>query len=314
MSEKILIIDDEVNNLDVLQARLRANDFDVITCSDPVEGIKVAHGENPDLILLDVNMPKMSGFEVCRKIKGDFSTAHIPVVLLTCMDDVSYKVEGLEGGADDYMVKDQIDYREIAARIRSILRRLRSSRSASPLTGLPGNDDIMRRISSAIARKKPFSVAYVDIDNFKPFNDRYGFSLGDKVILLVAKSLQNAVAEKGSGNDFIGHIGGDDFVIIGDPYRMRQVAATAVDAVKKNAPRFYSEEDRKRGGIEGLDRHGVNRFFPFFSITIAIVDIDPSRGSVTPDQIADIASKIKGKLKSAGGNVFGGYEVLLKKS
>ncbi len=310
MAEKILIIDDEVNNLDVLQARLRANNFDVLTCDDPIAGLKIAKAENPDLILLDVNMPQMSGFDVCKKIKGDFSTSHIPVVLLTCMDDVSYKVEGFEGGADDYMVKDQIDYREIAVRIRSILRRLRSSRSASPLTGLPGNDDIMQKINAAIDAKKPFSVAYIDIDNFKPFNDRYGFAQGDKVILLVAETLRNAVSAAGMKNEFIGHIGGDDFIIVGDPYKMRSIAQFAVNAVKNNAPKFYSDEDKKRGGIEGLDRQGIKRFFPFFGITVAVVDIDPSRANVTPDQIADIASKIKGKLKSAGGNAFGGYETL----
>ncbi len=313
MAEKILIIDDEVNNLDVLQARLKANDFDVVTCDDPIKGLKLAQRENPDLILLDVNMPQMSGFEVCRKLKEDYATSHIPVVLLTCMDDVSYKIEGFEGGADDYMVKDRIDHREIAVRIRSILRRLRSSRSANPLTGMPGNDDIIARISAAIKSRKPFSVAYIDIDNFKPYNDRYGFSRGDQVILMVARSLREAVKSHGEDGDFIGHIGGDDFVLIANPYKMRNIAAAAVELVRNSAPKFYSKQDAQRGGIEGLDRHGVKRFFPFFGITVAIVDVDPTRAPVTPDQIATLATKIKGELKKSGGNMFGGYEVLLKR-
>lgn len=313
MAEKVLIIDDEVNNLDVLQARLRANNFNVLVCEDPIRGIKLATSENPDIILLDVNMPQMNGFEVCKRLKEDYSTAHIPVVLLTCMDDISYKIEGFEGGADDYMVKDRIDYREIAARIRSILRRLRTSRSANPLTGLPGNDDIIRRIAQVIRDGKPFSVAYVDIDNFKPYNDRYGFSQGDSVILSVAKTLREATQKAGLSSEFVGHIGGDDFVIIGDPYKMRNIADVAVKMVKMSAKNFYSENDQKRGGIEGMDRHGTRRFFPFFGITVAIVDVDPSRAPVTPDQVATIASKIKSELKKRGGNTFGGYEVLLKK-
>ncbi|MCD6594969.1 response regulator [bacterium] len=313
MAEKILIIDDEINNLEVLQARLRANDFEVITCDDPIEGIELAKTLEPDLILLDVNMPQMSGLEVCRKIKGDYSTSHIPVVLLTCMDDISYKLKGFDGGADDYLVKDQIDYREISARIRSILRRLKSSRSANPLSGLPGNDEIIKTISNAISEKKLFSVAYVDIDNFKPYNDRYGFSKGDNVILLVAKSLREAIEQVGSSDDFLGHIGGDDFVVIGNPYTMRTMADFAVDSVKKSAPKFYEKSDIERGGIEGLDRHGIKRFFPFFGITIAVVDIDPNRAAVTPDQIATIASQIKKELKNSGGNIYGGYEIILKK-
>ncbi len=312
MSEKVLIIDDEVGNLEVLQARLRANNFDVITCDDPIEGLRLAEAEEPDVILLDINMPKMNGLEVCRKLKGNYATSHIPVVLLTCMDELSYKLEGFEGGADDYLVKDQLDYRELAARIRSVLRRVRQSRAANPLTGLPGNDEIIRVITEAIKSKKPFSVAYVDIDNFKPYNDLYGFSKGDQVILFVSRVLREALRVYGAPGDFLGHIGGDDFVMVGDPYKMRGVAAAAVDAVARGAPKFYAPQDRKTGGIEGLDRHGVRRFFPFFGITVAIVDVDPSRAAVTPDQIATLASRIKKVLKDGGGSRFGGYEVLLK--
>ncbi len=310
MSEKILLIDDELNNLAVLQARLRANDFEVFTCDDPLRGIELSQRLEPDLILLDVNMPQMSGFEVCRRIKGDFSTANVPVVMLTCLDDISHKLQGFDGGADDYLVKDQIDYREISARIRSILRRNRASRNANPLSGLPGNDEIMRTINDNINAGAIFSVGYVDIDNFKPFNDRYGFSKGDQVILLVARALRDAIKERGTKNDFLGHIGGDDYVLIGDAYKIRDVAEHAVSTVIKDAPKFYDETDRLQHGISGLDRHGVKRFFPFFGITIAIVDVNPARGGVSADIIVEYASKIKKVLKNAGGNNFGGYEVL----
>jgi len=312
MQEKILIIDDEVNNLEVLQARLRANDFEVITCDDPIKGLDLAQSIEPDIVLLDINMPQMSGLEVCRKIKNDYITSQIPVVLLTCMDGLDYKLKGFEGGADDYFIKDRIDYREISARIRSILRRVKSNRSANPLTGLPGNDEIIHTILDSIKSQKLFSIGYVDIDNFKPYNDRYGFSKGDSVILLVAKVLREGIKNLGTPGDFLGHIGGDDFVVVGNPYTMRPVAENAVSKVRKKAQHFYSDEDRNKNGIAGLDRHGVKRFFPFFGITISIVDVDPSRAAVTPDQVANIASKIKKTLKDSGGNTFGGYEVVLK--
>lgn len=313
MPEKILLIDDEIQNLSILQSRLKSDNFDVLTASDPQIGIKLARSANPDIILLDVNMPAMSGFDVCRRLKSDFATSHIPIVLLTCLDDLSAKVEGLdEAGADDYLVKDRVDFREMAARLRSILRRVRSSRSSNPLTGLPGNDEITERMKKIIESGNPFSVAYIDIDNFKAYNDHYGFARGDQVILGVAGAIREAVERNGSPLDFIGHIGGDDFVIIGDPFKIRGVANTSIELVKKMAPRFYDETDRSRGGIITKDRLGVSRFFSFFGITVAIVDVDPSNEKPTPEHIAQVASKIKKVLKNRGGNHSGGYEVLIK--
>ena len=148
--EKVLIVDDEVDNLSLLRMRLEAEKFEVFTAESGKEGIEKAKRLRPDIIILDVNMPGMDGFETCRRLKENIETAHIPVVMLTCLGTLDNKLRGLDGGADDYLVRDEIDYREISARLRSILRRASATISANPLTHLPGNVVIDREIKNRL--------------------------------------------------------------------------------------------------------------------------------------------------------------------
>jgi len=306
IQEKILIIDDEVGNLFMLKVRLEHENFIVLTADDPREGLKLAYDERPDIILLDVNMPHMNGFEVCRQLKGNFETSHIPVIMLTCMDDVDYKIEGLEGaGADDYLVKDEIDHREIAARIRSTLRLKRTSISVNPLTYLAGNREIEAELIRRVSSDQPFVVGYIDIDNFKAYNDIYGFQNGDKVILAISNVLRDSV--RGFPGAFLGHIGGDDFVFISSPENAEVIADRMVRSVAEIAPKFYSVEHQKAGGIEGTDRDGNQKLFPFFAVSVALVPHDAGN---TPSEFGELAGMMKKKLKSQGGNRYGGPEVL----
>jgi len=305
-NEKILIIDDEVGNLFMLKVRLEHENFTVLTEDEPEEGLKLAHSEHPDIILLDVNMPGMNGFEVCRKLKGDFATAQIPVIMLTCMDDTDYKIEGLEGaGADDYLIKDEIDHREIAARIRSILRRTRESISVNPLTHLPGNRAIEAEVNRRLESAEPFTIGYVDIDSFKAYNDVYGFQNGDKIILAIAKILRESVTDR--PGVFVGHIGGDDFVFISPPEVAEPIADRIVRGVAEIAPQYYTEEHRQAGGIHSVDRDGDTKFFPFFSVSVAILPVDAGN---SPSEFGEIAGRIKKKLKENGGNRYGGPEII----
>ncbi|MBN2542295.1 response regulator [bacterium] len=302
-NEKILIIDDEVDNLYLLQMRLQASEFIVVTASEPAKGIEVAINEKPDLILLDVKMPQMSGFEVCRKLKNTLSTARIPVIFLTCQDDVTHKIKGLEDGADDYLIKDEIDYREIAARIRSVLRRTQANISMNPLTHLPGNKLIEAEINKRLQNGFNFTVGYVDIDNFKAYNDVYGFKSGDNVILLLAETMNDAVNSKGDSSDFVGHIGGDDFVFITTDRNYESISRQIIDRFALKIPGLYSEEHLREGGFRSVNREGVEQFFPLISVTIA--NIPGANRLESPEDIALQASKLKSKLKNEGGNRYG---------
>ncbi|MBN1754633.1 response regulator [bacterium] len=302
-NERILIIDDEVDNLYLLQMRLQASDFSVITASNPLEGIGIAIDERPDLILLDLKMPQMDGFEVCRKLKSNLSTSQIPIIILTCQDDVTDKVKGLEGGADDYLIKDEIDYREIAARIRSVLRRTENSIAVNPLTHLPGNKAIDTEIHNRINTGARFTVGYVDIDNFKAFNDVYGYKKGDKIILLLAEIISNVLKYLGDEQDFVGHIGGDDFLFISASESSEKVASRLVYEFGLRARNYYNEDHVRQGGFYALDRTGVEHFFPLLSVTVAL--IPDAQRFANLDEIALEATKIKRRLKNEGGNRYG---------
>ncbi|MGC9315180.1 MAG: GGDEF domain-containing response regulator [bacterium] len=305
-NEKILIIDDEVGNLLMLKVRLEHENFEVLTADDPYDGLQLALEKHPDLILLDVNMPGIDGFEVCRRLKMNFETSQIPVIMLTCMDDTDYKIEGLEGaGADDYLIKDEIDHREIAARIRSILRRTRNQISVNPLTHLPGNRAIQDEIEKRIASGEDFIVAYIDIDNFKAYNDVYGFQNGDGVILLIAQIMREASG--GRPGVFLGHIGGDDFVFISSPEVAEPIADRIVRTVAQVAPEYYTTEHRNAGCIRGMDRDGNPKRFPFFAVSIALIN---GKGETSVTEIAEKAGQIKKKLKNLGGNRYGSPEIL----
>ncbi len=284
--------------------------FEVLIIDNSIEAIELIRSTNPDMIIIDAESPETNAFDLCRDIKSDYGTSYIPIIILTSSKDMSYDLEGFDG-ADEYFVKGKIDYNEIIPKMKTILRRVRANIDANPLTGLPGNALIKQKIIKSVRGNESFSVAYCDIDNFKPFNDLYGFSKGDQVILMVARVLKKCIRRYGSTGDFLGHLGGDDFVMVGNPFTMRDVAGETVKIVSRNSKRFYDEKHKKVGGITGIDRNGIRRFFPLFGLTVAIVDIEPQSVTATPDQISFIASKIKGKLKRYGGNIFGGYEVLL---
>ncbi|MFP4458228.1 MAG: response regulator [Candidatus Zixiibacteriota bacterium] len=306
--DKILIIDDEIENLSILKVRLESSDFDVVTADNPRFGINLAKKENPDLILLDLNMPEMDGYEVCKHLKNDFVTSNIPIIMLTCMDSLDHKLNGLEGGADDYLVKDKIEYREIAARVRSHLRRNRTNMSASPLTKLPGNVAIERKAKEIIANKEPFVLGYLDIDNFKAYNDYYSFEQGDKIIQFIAKSLVKVVRKLGRQGDFVGHIGGDDFVFITVPEKAEEIADATVRWIDKVAPQLYNEHDRENGCITAKDREGNLKKFGFIGVTIALVEYNPDYTLLS--EYSEDASRIKKMLKNEGGSRYATSQIL----
>jgi len=148
---------------------------------------------------------------------------------------------------------------------------------ASPLTGLPGNMAIEMEIENRLSEKKPFSLCHVDLDNFKPFADKYGYAWGSEVIKEVAHILTENVHATDRDGDFVGHVGGDDFIIIAGPERAEQICQKIVEEFDRRSMRFYSEKDRQKGFIIGKDRQGIQQSFPLVTMTIAAVTDDGSK-------------------------------------
>jgi diguanylate cyclase (GGDEF)-like protein len=301
---RILIAEDESSLREVLRLVLEREGFLVTEAENGVEALRLAHAEVPDLVLLDVMMPDLDGFEVCRQLRAAFATRNIPIVMLTARTELSDKVRGLEGGANDYVTKPW-ENRELVLRVRNVLDWSAQQRAASPLTGLPGNHSINDEIRRRLGDHQPFSLLQIDVDHFKAFNDYYGYARGDQAIQMLARILSESALQKGGPDAFIGHIGGDDFVVLCEPDAAETLGEVILDAFNKASQELYDAEDRERGFVEVLNRRHVVERFPLMSLTIALVSTDCIPVSHLAELI-DIAQELKAHGKGIPGSVLVG--------
>jgi len=284
----ILVADDEDAIVSMLREALQSVEYDVVVAHDGEEAVEKLRQKPPDLVLLDVQMPKMSGYDVCRKIKSDVFLRHIPVMMLTAQAGTSNKVTGLEQGADDYVTKP-FEMEELMARIKTLLRRTRLGLEANPLTRLPGNVTIDNEILNRIEKKTPFAVLYVDLNSFKAYNDIYGFVKGDDVIRETARIL---LTQSAGSQGFVGHIGGDDFIVVTVPEEAEHLCRKIIKVFNEKAPDFYSPEDRTRGYVETKDRRGQVSRFPLLSMAIGVVTTQ-TRPLTSLGEVSTIGAEMK---------------------
>jgi PleD family two-component response regulator len=267
----LLVIDDDEVNLRLLKVNLERYGYAVLLARTGQEGLEAVWQSHPDLVLSDALLPDMDGREVCRRLMQDSRTRHIPVGLMSSQTHTQDVVAALEAGADDYFVKP-LNFVEVAARVRAHIRRAQLKPARNPLTGLPGNLLIEQEVRALLEPGHgQFAVLYADFNYFKAYNDVYGFPAGDEAIRLLAKVLTSAVAELGNPTDFVGHVGGDDFVAITTPDRCDAIAQRIIADFDRQAPELYNPGDRRRGYITAKDRQGINKKFPLIGVAIAIV-------------------------------------------
>jgi diguanylate cyclase (GGDEF)-like protein len=299
---KILVADDEPGIRQLLRAFLERAEFQVVLAQNGDEAVRLAQENVPDVIVVDVMMPQMDGYEVCRQLRNDTRTSHVPILMLTSRSAVGDKITGFESGADDYVTKP-FDLNELVARIRSLLRRAREATVRNPLTGLPGNRLLQEEIKHRLQRGDPLALLYVDMDNFKALNDAYGFVRGDQAIQLLAQLCQEAVQKNGGADDFIGHIGGDDFAIITTPDCVDKICTTLIERFDAAAPALYDEADTKLGYLRGYDRSGVPHRFPLMTISIGVVT-NRQHVFASLDEISRTAADMKRYAKQISGSSY----------
>ncbi len=289
--QKIMLVDDEPDIRDVLKITLECEGYEVCEAVDGVDGLEKVNKVSPDLVILDYKMPKMDGHEVCEILKKDILLRHMPIIMLTGKGDIQDKVKGINAGADDYMVKP-FEPEELVARVKMILRRSARDLDANPLSRLPGNASIMSELEAMISSGKKFAVCYLDLDKFKAFNDTYGFEHGDEIIRETARIILSVTLEEGNKDDFVGHIGGDDFVVITSLDRADHLCGRIIVDFDKSAPSFYNKEDRERGFILAKDRQGNEMQIPLISISIGVVTNEKREISHVAE-IGEIGAELK---------------------
>lgn len=300
-ADLVLVVDDDVDIARFVQVNLEVEGFDVVVAHDGETAFRLARQYRPDLAVVDLMMPGVDGLELTRRLRADPTTSSLPIIMLTAKGLTVDKVVGLTAGADDYLVKP-FDTTELIARIQATLRRMKEFRESSPLTGLPGNNRILREIAERAARHSDFAVGHVDIDRFKTVNDVYGFGRGDDFIAALAKCLQQAAsAVPGDPPAFIGHIGGDDFVIICTPDQIRPLTESAVSSFEQAADKLYDRIDAERGYIEKTDRRGGVQRAALVTISIGMA-LSNHRPFTHPREMVAAASEMKTVAKTQPGS------------
>ncbi|MCQ2409994.1 MAG: response regulator [Elusimicrobiaceae bacterium] len=265
---KILLADDSPAILCLVSEVLTNAGFTVIQATNGQEAIEKTYKQNPDLLILDYDMPQKNGFEVVQEVRSRTGYLHTPIIIFTANTEKSTKLEGLGLDIDDYLTKPA-DEDEIVARVKLLLKRNKQKMDSNPLTHLPGNPSIQAHVEREISSGRPFAVLYCDLNNFKSFNDKYGFEAGDRVLKQTSEILVQAARQ--DSDSFVGHIGGDDFIIVCAFDKAEPIAREIIKKTDALAPSFYNEQDRAQGFMLAPNRKGEEEKFNFLAIGIGIV-------------------------------------------
>ena len=295
---RLVVADDDPDIRVYLELTLQLAGFAPEVVADGAEAVAAVQRERPALALLDVMMPGVDGLEATRQLRADPSTSDVPIILVTARAANADKVVGLEQGADDYITKP-FDPDELVARVRAAMRRSSAMRQVSPLSGLPGNPRIEAELRRRSDEGSPYALLYCDLTQFKAYNDHYGFLRGDEVLRAFALLLSGAVRDLGLRDAFVGHVGGDDFVVITGDGREEDLAAEICRRFDESAPGFYDPEDRERGWIEVADRAGTPTRFGLVSVAVGVVHDDGGFDHV--GEAVSLATEMKAAAKHSPG-------------
>jgi diguanylate cyclase (GGDEF)-like protein len=293
---RVLLVEDDRDLLDFLQHMLESEKYNVLTAMDGEDALSKARAERPDVILLDVLLPKMHGFEVCQKLRQDPGTCLIPIIMVTSLTAIKDRLTGFKLGADEYISKP-FEPIELLARVERLIDRTRQNIASNPLTGLPGSLALEDEVKRRLAADEGFSVGLADANGFAEFNQEMGFERGDGVLRLLGTILRSAVVELGNRNDTVCHLGGDDFGLITTSARAEVIGARILENVEALMPMQYDEASRARG--HRTDKDG--RVLPFLSVAVGFVDVVPG-GYKHQAQVMDRARAALRDAKKKQGN------------
>lgn len=296
--ELILVIDDALSSARSLEL-LRSAGYRALGTAAVDEALALATVNQPALILINLSASGLDGFDVCKRLSRDVLLKHIPVLVVTADDD-DLRLREVMGCIDDFIPADA-GAGQLEMRIALALQRVQSMGGANPLTRLPGNAQIQEQIIERIAGREPFALLYIDLDNFKAFNDHYGFLRGDEAIKLLARCSREAVVNHSAANGFVGHIGGDDLAAIVPADVAEDVAHQIVNAWDNLSSNLYEPEEASRGYIEVGDRRGYLQRYPLASVSIGVTS-NANRPLLSHWHASELAAEMKAVAKSQEGS------------
>ncbi len=296
----ILVVESEGIISRLLRESLGIDGFQTVMVLNGEDAVQFALREVPHLVILDFSLTELDGYEVIHRLRNHPSSAHIPILVVSPTQSIAEKVRAYDFGVDSYITKP-FNAADLLAQVRRQLRRLQQS-TLSPLTLLPGGVQLERAIDAKMHGVEPWSVLYLDLNNFKAFNDVYGFIAGNDMILLVSAISQRVVYEYGNTGDFVGHIGGDDFVIVTTPERSRSICRHILERYKDQSAILYLPEDLERGTISGLDRKGRPYQFPLVSLSIGVVSSQVCSQNIS--ELGSLVAEAKRCAKQSSNNVY----------
>ena len=296
----ILIVDLDLDTFASLESYLRFDGFDLVTTNHPDEAVELVYSAHPQVAVVAAGPASDLSQQLCHRLRGTPLSRSMPVIVVGRATSADEVTTTLEAGADDY-IRLPFDPDELLARVKRSFVRWRAMRAINPLSNLPGNVDLSTELSERINSKLPTALLYVDLDNFKAYNDRYGFLRGDEALKLMTRCVMSVI--RGRANAFAGHIGGDDFAIVIDSGAAVEVASNLVDLWDERVRTLYHPADAARGFIELTDRKGNLTRVGLLSVSIGVATTE-NRTITTAAEFAHLAAEMKQAAKLKGGSGF----------
>ncbi len=299
MVNEVYIIDDDDTSIVIFRELFR-DDKEYRFISVKTKQIDIALKSIPSLIIINEDAIDRDVIELCRQIRKDENNTITPVIVVSSNGSREHRLKILHESIE-YFIKKPVDEGYLYYTVKNLSRLLSTNRRMSPLTGLPGNVQIQAELKKSLLKQIDFSVLYFDLDNFKAYNDVYGFLKGDEIIKYTADLILKAVHNYGGG--FVGHIGGDDFIAIVEGTQVERICQEVIFYFDHSIKKFYNEKDSKEGYIEVANRKGIIEKFPLTSISIAVVVAETGRFNNILE-IGDVSAQVKHAVKSVMGSSY----------
>ncbi len=301
MLQEIYIIDDDKYSLQDLKALFKDNkEYRFVNVS--TEEIDKALRNIPSLIIINEDNIDRDVEELCSAIRKNEDNSITPIIVISSNGDKEHRIKVLKN-AVEYYIKKPVDQDYLYYTIKNLMRLMYTNRRVSPLTGLPGNVQIHAELKKRLFNNETFGVLYLDLDNFKAYNDVYGFIKGDEIIKFTARTIVRNVHAIENNNCFVGHIGGDDFVAIVSKTDYDKICQDIISEFDANILQYFTEEDRKRGYIEVANRRGILEDFPLTAISIGVVIVEPNKFSNILE-IGEVGAQVKHLSKTIMGSSY----------